>query len=93
MPKPTTPPDCTGLPYKQRVETLTAWGKALKGARGQYTVVCRTTGEQSGSPSMTFPVKIIDNKVAFGRAQLCITPVGGSGKWWIYADSKNFNLD
>lgn len=34
----------------------------------------------------TVHVTIIDTRVSFGRTDALVTPVSGSGQWWIDAD-------
>lgn len=58
--------------------------KQYVGRQGMYSIKTRyPEGSQTGTQEMVFPVKVIAIKQAFGRLYLSITPVGGTGNWWV----------
>ena len=35
---------------------------------------------------LTIPVRVTDVRIAFGRVDVLVTPIGGSGERWVNAD-------
>lgn len=54
------------------------------GRTGKFAVNLPTT---KGSDTMQFRVNVTNARYAFGRTDLCIVPVGGTGEHWAKLDS------
>ena len=52
--------------------------------RALYTLPRFTWANQEGD--FIIPMEVIGEKSIFGRIELLITPVGGSGSKWVYQD-------